>query len=240
MMRIAAFATSVAFLAACSSSTADGPGNIREASMPDAATDGGETGDDSGSADVTGTFSGQALAVQSAFAGIASAPGIDAGSILYEAVINLVSVANACSFYTMYPGQSLQIHDSQDLTLLVITDSPLTPGTYPIVAPNIVANTNLTALGAVALYSSSDAMCNGTDFEEAASGTITITTVTASEFTGTFNLALGEPLATGAVDTTNPDQVNGSFTAFICPAFSADLAGEADGSTTSAGLGTCL
>ncbi|MGA3122408.1 MAG: hypothetical protein ABSF69_16720 [Polyangiaceae bacterium] len=245
MIRIAAIATSAALLAACSSSTAGGPGTSSDASIPDEATDGGETGDDSasqsaGSADVTGSFNGQALGVQSAFAGIASAPGIDAGSILYEAVINLVSVANACSFYTLYPDQSVYIHDSQDLTLLVITDSPLTPGTFPIVPPNIVASTNISALGAVALYSSSDAVCNGTDFEEAASGTITITTVTASEFTGTFDLVLGEPLATGTVDTINPDHVSGSFTAFVCPDFSTDLTDEVDGSTPSQGAGMCL
>ncbi len=212
--------------------------------MLDGATEGGEAGEDSaspsaGSADVTGTLNGQALGVQSAFAGIASAPGTDAGSILYEAVINLVSVASACSFYTLYPDQLVSVHDSQDLTLVVITDSPLTPGTYPIVVPNIVADTTLSALGAVALYSSSDGMCNGTAFEEAASGTIRITTVTASQFTGTFDLVLGPPLANG-VDTTHPDAVNGSFAAFLCPAFSDNLTGEVDGSTPSTDAGLCL
>jgi hypothetical protein len=196
---------------------------------------------EAGSANITGTFGGTTLNVQSAFAGTGFGPGADAGSVLYASVIGIGSVANACELIAMHPDQPGAFHDSQGMNLVLLTDSPLAPGTIPImqIDPNVA---NITTVGALATYEADNATCVLTSAEEALSGSVTIATVTASEITGSFDVMLGEVFVTGTIDTSNLDHVTGSFSAPICPAYNTDVmaAAESDGSAPAADAGVCL
>jgi hypothetical protein len=105
----------------------------------------------------------------------------------------VTNIAGACS--------ALQTHDNpaNAITLTIevtAAGTRVAPGAYSVVP---------SGFGASAGYAADDSNCNETASARASSGTVTLTTVTASQVTGSFSLTF---------DGT--DMVTGTFSAPIC------------------------
>jgi hypothetical protein len=133
--------------------------------------------------------------------------------------IALLSVANACALAnTVLANGNAGVPNLQTMAIDIVTSSPLTSGTFDIV--------NSSTAQAAARYQATNAICADVSEEEAQSGTITITTVTSSQVTGSFDFTLD---AINDADASGGDHVTGSFSAPICPALSALLTQVIDG-----------
>lgn len=148
------------------------------------------SGGGSGSASVTGTIQGAAVPASDSV-GLSSVSTANGTS---EAAVGAIitNVANACGV--------LQSHaNPANATALVLavsaSGSSVGTGTYDIVSQGF---------GATASYAKQDSTCNTSFSENASGGSVTLTAVSGSSVSGTFDLTFGS------------DHVTGSFSAPIC------------------------
>jgi hypothetical protein len=179
-----------------------------------------------------GTLDGMTLNVQSAIAGTTT------GAVFHSAlssatvtVIGLSSVPNVCSQITA--TGSANFHDSQTLTMALVSNGAPAPGTFEIVyyGNGVDASTTAAAVAANANYYLWDATCNQTVDEVALRGSIVVATATSTEIAGTYDLMFGSLSELG--DGAASDEVTGSFDATYCAAFTTKL------NMPDAGVGTC-
>jgi hypothetical protein len=122
----------------------------------------------------------------------------DAGAPIHSLFLALTSQsAVTCSYVESTEDENVELASTDSLTLIVSQSGTLSPGTF---------NVSEGGGSGEADYSSSSATCDSTDVP-ATSGTITLSTLTASQATGSFDLTFGS------------GQVTGSFTVPICGAF---------------------
>jgi hypothetical protein len=113
--------------------------------------------------------------------------------------------------------------DSQGFALGIFTSSPPVPATYGLPSPNDAGSAG-SYDGALADYTAYQATCAIS--ERMTQGTITLSSVSATEVAGTFDVVM---TADGTADGGAGDHVTGSFTAPVCPAA---CHGNGDGGVT--------
>jgi hypothetical protein len=90
--------------------------------------------------------------------------------------------------------------------LVTVQGNVVDSGSYPVLGIGCAPNCPSSATGfALAAYSSTDANCNTVQSEPAISGTVALTSVTATEIQGSFDLGFA-----------TSDHVTGSFSAPVC------------------------
>ncbi len=170
--------SSLVALMACGSSSAGGGG--------------------SSSTTVTGTIGGSSIATTDAI-GIQGTLDVSNGNAMgtvYEAVVLITNQSDACKVVQSSGNPA----DSTALTLVVgSATGAVGPGTYAI--------GSLGSGAAAVSYSAQDATCAVTANAAAQSGSITITTATATTLVGTFEATF-----------PSGDKVSGSFDAPVCNA----------------------
>jgi hypothetical protein len=152
------------------------------------------SGGGTGTASVTGTIQGAAVPASDTVGLSSVASG---GS---EAAVGAIitNIAGACGV--------LQSHGNPpSATALIVAVTAMggsvATGTYGVVSQGF---------GASASYATEDTSCNTSFSENASSGSVTLTTVSASTVAGTFDLTFGS------------DHLTGSFSAPICSYTTAD------------------
>ncbi len=194
---------------------------------PDAA-DASDGSSEASANSATGTIGGQELIIQSAFAGNVPVgnPGLAPDTNVTSIVLSNVSIANLADLCALNPdggpGNAWTEDDSGPspnqtvLYLDIVTNSSLTPGTF-----DVLTSAGAT-IGAGAFYGAAyDQSDNPTACEQSVSGTVTVSTVTASEIIGTFDLNLSPWNAQNIINTVKVDHVTGAFSAAICASYSA-------------------
>jgi hypothetical protein len=156
---------------------------------------------------VTGTVDGLPLNAKDALSFQAQIPitGFDAG--IYEVGISLADFNGLCADFT-------NAHSPANATLLslaIASTSPINPGTFNVGALSIPA--------ASGIFEKTDANCHTAVVAQATGGTVTLTSVSGSSASGSF-------------DVTFPDagHMTGSFSAGNCAALANLITGDA-GST---------
>jgi hypothetical protein len=205
--------------------------------MPDgpidvANSDGASAADDSSDAlpsMVQGTFNGMALDVQSVLAGTGQAPA--SGSVFSGSVLTLIALVNVPDYCSMQGHASRKGFES--LTLGVVTNSALTPGVYTTLPPVADAGAGSGRTGSGATFNAYDQNCDEVGYESTASSTVTVTSVTATEIVGSFDITLNIFDPTTGMPTGAGDHVTGSFAAPICAAYSAEISVPPDGGGSS-------
>jgi hypothetical protein len=187
-------------------------------SMPFAACGGStSSGGSTGGGSVTGSVGGISLNVADAIASNANGTlGVDAKSV----VVEIFDIPSVCALAQTFPAGA----DKANYTGLVIfftelNGSPLGPGTYNVGTTIVGPDAGLGARAGASLVKN-DAQCQsqvpaGTG--AATSGSATITNVTASLVTGTFNLTFPQ------------GSFQGSFNASVCTVPDAGTRVQTDG-----------
>jgi hypothetical protein len=157
-----------------------------------------------GGTSVNGTFGGQTLTVQDAIAEIETEAMVPV--TVTSANIFIASVGSLCSLAQRHVS-------SPDASLLDLNfggpGTQITPGTYE------VNGNGSSAMFGAAYFSSQDARCAGTFSAIGKSGTITITDVSPSSVSGSFDVVFNATSSTGATSAT-ADHVTGHFSAPVC------------------------
>jgi hypothetical protein len=187
---------------------------------------GGASGNGGSSGSSAGSSGGLAMSlnVQSQIA-TGSAPTTNtvfAG--YYETAILLTNVASACTLVTNAVATQVNPHtpSNQEMQLLLLTESALAPGTYPVVL-NAATALDGGADGAMesvaqAVYAADDQSCNAATVESGTSGTVTITSVSPN-LVGSYDITLGVSDPQTGLPTGATDHASASFSATVCPAF---------------------
>jgi hypothetical protein len=155
-------------------------------------------GGGSTSTTVTGTIGGSSIATTDTI-GIQGKLNVSSGTVMgmvYEAVIAITNQADACKVVT----DAVNPPNGTALTLVVgSATAAVGPGTYPI---------GQLGSGAAGIsYAAQNATCVATENDDAQSGSITISTATATTLAGTFEATF-----------PSGDKVSGSFDAPVCNA----------------------
>jgi hypothetical protein len=191
-LRICAFAASLGGLAACSSNSTTSPNS---AAFGTAAC----------------TFAGQTLTVQSALPSTGTPVNVRAE---VATIIFLTNIANVCSLIAANPNQN--IHDSQYLTIVVITPLAVVPGTFNIFSDSLGMHPSY----ATVYYETDNATCDPAVEEDFASRPVTIATISSSDITDSYDITMNLSVSADFVNpNSNGDHVTGSFSAPICAAF---------------------
>jgi hypothetical protein len=162
-------------LGACGGATTSGPGGAQKVS-------------------VTGTVGGQPLATTDTIAILAS--GAAFGLANRQGVeIAITNVPNTCAVLQRHGDPANATSFSFGVTS---TTGLVAEGTYPVTP-------GATGSGASGGYSTTDAQCNDKLSINAASGSVTFTTISGSVVEGTFDIVL-----------TDGDHLSGSFNAPVC------------------------
>jgi len=132
-------------------------------------------------------------------------PPTDCTSESIAGVVVLVatnrSIDNAC---TQASNACVEYKNLDSLALIVAnydvggTATAVGPGTYPLTAPAIATSGTL----AIAGVGQTDANCNDVGPSGSATGSITITSVTASAVSGSYDVTVGSDHLTGSIDAT--------------------------------------
>lgn len=152
-----------------------------------------------GSATVSGTFGGQPMIAQDAISSL-----VTFGSSQTEGLILITNATNQCN--RINARQALRNGQALALTLGIHSGtsiSPPTVGTYTVYTVN--AGQSVQGLVAAASFATSDASCSASPSVEATSGNVVLTAVSASGYTGTFDVTFNAT-----------DHLTGSFTTAQC------------------------
>jgi len=155
-----------------------------------------------GTATATGTVGGQTMTNPGdAISNLFSQGSSSAGAILISTSANLCSLSNA--------HQKLKSARSLAIVMGIQSGNSVaapTVGTYTFYtqAASNTAQGNV----ATALFAVSDAGCNATSTFQSVSGTLTVTRVDATGYTGTYNINFGAT-----------DSLSGNFSTGTCSAF---------------------
>src|SRR6267143_1623511 len=147
-----------------------------------------------GSATVNGTVGGQSMAAHDAVSALVNEGNSQAGAI---AISNAPS---QCSRLSARQGLGFELFSRVGSTV-----TPPTVGTYPVYSS--VAAPTATGPIAVVLFVASNASCQFLFSEEGSSGTVTLSSVGADGYVGTFDVVVGFT-----------DHITGNFTAATCGA----------------------
>jgi hypothetical protein len=172
---------------------------------------GGQTYNLTGSGSMTGTISSQSLTVADAISNTVSQPGGSAGAIIVGSVANQCQLINARRI--LKSGSALEIiFGIQSGNTLAAP----TPGIYTV---HTLATINgFQGMVAAALFVVNDASCNTTTGPiEATSGTLTVTRVDATGYTGTFDVTFGSDHVTGTFNTGSCSALGSTTSGFTCP-----------------------
>jgi hypothetical protein len=153
-----------------------------------------------GSATVNGTVGGQSMAAHDAVSALVNEGNSQAGAI---AISNAPS---QCSRLSARQGlANAQVLGFELFSRVGSTVTPPTVGTYPVYSS--VAAPTATGPIAVVLFVASNASCQFLFSEEGSSGTVTLSSVGADGYVGTFDVVVGFT-----------DHITGNFTAVTCGA----------------------
>jgi hypothetical protein len=143
-----------------------------------------------GKASVAGTAGGKPVPATDVVAIVETADG---GAAPVAVAIAITNLAGACGVLER-GGNPANV---TNLNFLFVSATPLHPGSYPIGAPS----------NGTSQYSETNAMCGTSLVEDATTGSVTLTGVSASLLEGTFDVTMG-----------NGDHLTGTFSAPVCGA----------------------
>jgi hypothetical protein len=159
-----------------------------------------------GSASVTGTIGGQSMTPRDAVSVVVQNGSNSAGEIVITNFDTTCAKFNAHQEPKNSQAISIAIGNRSSLTGIV---APSATGTYAVYAQ--ADSFNHVGLQAIALFVSTDASCNanpGQPFPAVTGGTVVLTRIDASGYSGTFDLTFAT--------NTGSSHVTGSFTSAQC------------------------
>jgi hypothetical protein len=176
-----------------------------------AACGGGSGSPGSGSATVTGTVAGQSMTPRDAVSNILQSNSNSIGGIL------ITNAANTCAMLNAHQqpknAQALLISIGRQTAAGAIT-APDGTGVYTVYSSS--AATSVVGRLAVVIYASTDASCNPTQDVESVSGTVTLTRIDSSGFSGSFDVTF----------ESSGGHITGNFDTAACGALSTSIGGS--------------
>jgi hypothetical protein len=165
-------------------------------------------GGGSSNATVNGTISGQSMGAQDSVSNVLTSSSDSEGLIL------ITNAANTCGKLTagQQPRNAKAILIEIGTQTATAVSAPAASGTYTVHSSGTIGN--FTGNVALALYAATDANCNPVSSIEASSGTVTLTRVDSTGYSGTFDITFSDA-----------SHVTGSFTAGKCTALSTNIQG---------------
>jgi len=146
---------------------------------------------------VNGTIQGQTLSAQDAL--LLTNNTTVGGTTVYGLGVSIMNISNACSTAQADISSNKDPANAASLTIGIGSTSPIAAGTFNI--------TSASSPAADAIFVKTDSSCHSTidgGAAQATSGTVTLSSVSASSASGTFDLTFGS------------DHVTGSFSASSC------------------------
>jgi hypothetical protein len=165
-------------------------------------------GGSSTNATVNGTISGQSMGAQDSVSNVLTSSGNSEGLIL------ITNAGNTCGKLTanQQPRNAKAIFIDMATQTTTTFSAPAASGAYTVYSSGTIGN--VTGNVALALYAATDANCNPVTSIEATSGTVTLTRVDSTGYSGTFDITFSDA-----------SHVTGSFTAGKCTALSTNIQG---------------
>jgi hypothetical protein len=162
-------------------------------------SDSSSSGSGSGGNTATGSVNGVSLTVAGSLA-LTGTLALQDGGVAQTLVVGLSSadLSSFCAAAQMYSNTDIASTTTLTVGALVLGSTPVGPGTYTIDSD---AGTS-TGEGAL---SQTNATCQDTVHDQATSGTVTITSASSTNVTGTYDL------------TFAGGSMSGSFSAGVCP-----------------------